>query len=135
MVYKSQIDKEAYIISIVTLLLSIMLRIFDNTINLANVWIVMLLIFFLVLFVLVNILTTRYILTESELIVKTCMLRTNWKISKIVNIKKIKGRYSLSNLSMYQLEISYADNEKLRVSPKEMDEFEENLREKISMCK
>ena len=135
MVYKSQIDKEAYIISIVTLLLSIILRIFDNTINLANVWIVMLLIFFLVLFVLVNILTTRYILTESELIVKTCMLRTNWKISKIVNIKKIKGRYSLSNLSMYQLEISYADNEKLRVSPKEMDEFEENLREKISMCK
>lgn len=128
MVYKSQVDKGAYIIPICVLLLSIVLSMFDGKINRHNIWIVILLVGLWLLFIFINATTIRYVLTESELIVKSCMYKTTIKTHEIKSVKQIKGVCTAYALSMNQLELSCINGRKLRISPQEIEEFEEQLR-------
>ena len=81
----------------------------------------------------VNMLTIRYIVTETELIIKTCMFKTVLKLDKIKEIRQEGGGYSFSASSMEQLRLLYNDGQKIRFSPQNLSEFEEMLKEKINL--
>ena len=80
----------------------------------------------------VNMLTIRYIVTETELMIKTCMFKTVLKLDKITEVRQEGGGYSFSASSMEQLKLLYNDGQKIRISPQNLREFEEMLNEKIA---
>lgn len=80
-----------------------------------------------VAFMITNMYTIRYIITDSELIIKTCMFKKRLKLNRFSTITPVKGAYSFSAASMDQLQLMYMNDTKIRVSPKDVEGFKTGL--------
>lgn len=127
MVYESQKDKEILIFPIVYVIISILIRLFCTELSLGTIWTVVILVGCTGLFVFCNMLTIQYIITETELIIKTVMFKTVLKLELITEIRKRKGIYSFSASSREQLQLTYLNGMKINISPVDVDEFREKL--------
>ena len=78
-------------------------------------------------FMLTNIYTIRYIITDSELIIKTCMFKKRLKLNRFSTITPVRGGYSFTASSPDQLQLMYLSDTKIRVSPKDVEGFKTGL--------
>lgn len=78
-------------------------------------------------FMLSNIYTIQYIITDSELIIKTCMFKKRLKLNRFSTITPVRGGYSFSASSPDQLQLMYLSDTKIRVSPKDVEGFKTGL--------
>lgn len=80
-----------------------------------------------VAFMITNMYTIRYIITDSELIIKTCMFKKRLKLNRFSTITPVRGGYSFSASSPDQLQLMYLSDTKIRVSPKDVEGFKTGL--------
>lgn len=80
-----------------------------------------------VAFMITNMYTIRYIITDSELIIKTCMFKWKLKLNRFTAIAEARGGYSFTASSMEQLKLTYMSDTKIRISPKDMEGFKTSL--------
>ena len=78
-------------------------------------------------FMLSNIYTIQYIITDSELIIKTCMFKKRLKLNRFSTITPVRGGYSFSASSPDQLQLMYLSDTKIRVFPKDVEGFKTGL--------
>ncbi len=76
-----------------------------------------------VAFMITNMYTIQYIITDSELIIKTCMFKKRLKLNRFSTITPVRGGYSFTASSMDQLQLIYLSDTKIRVSPKDVEGF------------
>ena len=138
MIFDAKKDTGVIASPIVAAIFLAITMLFNKTRSPNSLWVAGLIGGILLAFILCNMLTIKYILTEEELIIKTCFLKTVLKLEKIVQIVHAKGPYSFSASSYEQLKLTYIDGQKIRISPQRMAEFEECLAqaiEKQGKCK
>jgi hypothetical protein len=80
-----------------------------------------------VAFMITNMYTIRYIITDSELIIKTCMFKKRLKLNRFSTITPVRGGYSFTASSPDQLQLMYLSDTKIRVSPKDVEGFKTGL--------
>lgn len=131
MVYKAKKDKNIFLIPVFSTLLSVLMKCFLQTDGANTIFTTLVTATVVWLFMLVNMLTIRYIVTDEELIIKTCMFKTVLKRDKITEVKQGTGGYTFSTSSIEQLKLRYHDGQKFSISPENREEFERMLRNKI----
>ena len=131
MVYKAKKDKNIYLIPIFSTLLSVLIKYFTQSAGANTIFTTLVTATVVWLFMLINMLTIRYIVTDTELTSKTCMFKTVLKLDKITEVKRGTGGYTFSTSSMEQLKLRYHDGQKFSISPENREEFEEMLRKKM----
>ena len=132
MIYKAKKDKMVYLFPIVMFSITVLVDAFKGEFDLGTFLVTALIAAIVFGFFAVNMLTIRYIVTETELMIKTCMFKTVLKLDKITEVRQEGGGYSFSASSMEQLKLLYNDGQKIRISPQNLREFEEMLNEKIA---
>lgn len=131
MIYKAKKDKFVYIFPVAMFIVTVLADVFGGGFDISLLATALIAAIVLGFFT-VNMLTIRYIVTETELIIKTCMFKTVLKLDKIKEIRQEGGGYSFSASSMEQLRLLYNDGQKIRISPENLREFEEMLKGKIN---
>ena len=86
-------------------------------------------------FMITNMFTIRYIITDGELIIKTCMFKKRLKLHRITAIAETRGGYSFTASAMEQLKLTYLSDTKIRSSPKDMEGFKTQLLTAIKASK
>lgn len=132
MIYKAKKDKTVVVIPIVVETLIIFSRLYRNTTNIISILLIIVISSMLVLFILINMLTIKYIITDTHLIIKTCFFKNALCLNKIIKVERTYGGYSFSASSCKQLKLIYADNTTIRISPSNLNVFEQVLNESIN---
>lgn len=130
MVYKARIDKEIFILPIVMVVLAISAKLCSRNLEWESLLVVAISGGVVFAFVLSNMLTIKYIITETELIIKTVVFKTTLKLDKITKIEQVKGIYSFSASSREQLKLTYFNGVRVCISPQNIIEFEKHLKRK-----
>jgi len=133
MIYKAKVDKMVYLFPVIMFLITVLVDVLRGGFDLGTFLVTALIAAIVFGFFAVNMLTIRYIVTERELIIKTCMFKTVLKLDKITEVRQEGGGYSFSASSMEQLKLQYNDGQKIRISPENLREFEEMLKEKTHL--
>ena len=133
MIYKAKVDKMVYLFPVIMFLITVLVDVLRGGFDLGTFLVTALIAAIVFGFFAVNMLTIRYIVTERELIIKTCMFKTVLKLDKITEVRQEGGGYSFSASSMEQLKLQYNDGQKIRISPQNLREFEEMLKEKAHL--
>lgn len=131
MIYKAKKDKFVYFFPMAMFSVTVLIDVFRGGFDLGTFLMTALIAAIVLGFFAANMLTIRYIVAETELIIKTCMFKTVLKLDKIKEIRQEGGGYSFSASSMEQLKLLYNDGQKIRISPQNLREFEEMLNERI----
>ncbi len=133
MIYKAKVDKMVYLFPVIMFLITVLVDVLRGGADLGTFLVTALIAAIVYGFFAVNMLTIRYIVTETELIIKTCMFKTVLKLDKITGIRQEGGGYSFSTSSMEQLKLLYNNEKKIRISPENLKEFEELLKGKTNL--
>ena len=120
-VFKSKIDLWFGLVLVYPIFVSIKSLLFGEWIGLIGLGVVVGLILFLSK-------TTRYIINENQLIIKsTWIVNVRIDISKITKIEKSNSVLSSPALSLDRLRIRYNKYDEILISPKEKNEFIDQL--------
>lgn len=133
MTYKAKVDKMVYVFPVTMFGITVLVEVLSGKFDTGTFAVTALIAAIVFGFFAVNMLTIRYIVTETELIIKTCMFKIVLKLEKITEIRQEGGGYSFSASSMEQLKLRYNDGQKIRISPQNLREFEEMLKKKTHL--
>ncbi len=132
MVFKANYDTHIITVPILMIFFWVVNKLTQETINYWEVIWIIILSGGIYAFVLGNMLSIKYICTETELIIKSCFFSNIIRLEEIKKIQRKIGCYSFLAPSSVQLQIVFKDNKKMNIAPRNIDELERHL---MALCK
>lgn len=132
MVCESKKDWILYVFPIVMEPVIILSNIYKGSLQGESIILFILFSSMLLLFIFINMLTIKYVFTETELVIKTCLFKIVIKLNKVTCVRRTWGIYSFSASSCEQLKLTYVNGKIISISPKDLFVVEEYIHSCIS---